>query len=123
MFIFLLGQLGKHEDSRSATPVSGRGILANASSIPPQFGGCWAAFSEDWCLGETLAASPTEVACALSTLVRLWPDKAAHLVSESARGTGVIVPVIELGLLLHACETAASFDEVRQRLGSGARFR
>ena len=91
-------------------------------SIPPEFGGCWATFFEAWCCGGSLAANATEVARALSTLVRLWPAEVARLVSEAApRGSGIVAPAIELGTLLHVCESAESFDEILRRLVNGER--
>ena len=77
---------------------------AEKFSIPLEFGGFWSAFSQEWCRGGSLGTSPADVARALTTLVRLWPEEIARLVSEPARGLGVVAPVVELGLLLHTCE-------------------
>ena len=96
-------------------------MLAKEPSIPPEFGGSWAAFLQDWCCGGSLATSAAEVARALSAFNRLWPAEVARLASDSPRGLGVAAPAVELGRLLHACETAPSFDKVLKRLVNGER--
>jgi hypothetical protein len=93
-----------------------------ASEIPPEFGGSWAAFCEQrGCPDGALAYSPAEVSRALSAIKRLWPEKFAQIVNQTAQGTSTVVPQIETGLLLAACETARYFRGMLERLKSGQR--
>ena len=89
--------------------------------IPREFGGSWKKFVDDWCLKAALAQKPYQVARALRVLCRLWPKNVESLMADSARGVGVIAPVIELGSMLDTCEAAGSFQEVLQRLRADER--
>jgi hypothetical protein len=91
------------------------------SDIPAEFGGTPQAFAEEWCRGAPLGYSGEEIGQALSTIKRLWPSEVSRVTTGTARGVGVVAPVIERGLLLAKCETAHSFLDVLRRLKQGER--
>jgi hypothetical protein len=95
--------------------------LASDSAIPQEFGGSWEAFEQEWCRGAALGYSAADASRALSTIARLWPDEARKRARESGRGTGAAASIVDLGLLLGACETADGFQHVFRRLASGER--
>jgi hypothetical protein len=81
-------------------------------TIPTEFGGSWAAFCEQWHPEGALGYSAAEITRGLATLARLWPARAAELHERRARGnwgTAITAGVIDLGLMLAACEDAPNF--------------
>jgi hypothetical protein len=89
--------------------------------IPLEFGGSWDRFSREWCLNGSLATSRENVARALATLARLWPEEVARLGGDRIRGLGVVSPAVEVGLLLSSCEQTEGFAEVLPRMKSRER--
>jgi hypothetical protein len=95
--------------------------VAEQLEIPPEFGDSWEDFVRTWYLGSALGYESSEVARALRTLARLWPEKVASLTTNSPRGVGILAPAIELGSMLDTCEAADSFREVFARVRAGER--
>ena len=91
--------------------------------LPPQFGGSWRAFCEQWHPAGSLGCTPEEIARGLSALVRLWPAKAAEFVETRVSGHGVAFTprAIDLGLMLLDCEGAPNFARQLERLRTGER--
>lgn len=89
--------------------------------VPEVLGGTWGAFHRDWWLGAELPGPPAQLANALNTVQRLWPEKVAALAAHPGRGPGVVAGVLDTGEMLAACETLPSFREVLDRLKKGER--
>ena len=90
-------------------------------AIPLEFGGSWAAFVEEWCLGGAVGHDIDKVSRALTALTQHWPTKVERLVGESSRGLWVVASAIELGLLLDSSEAVEGFPGVLHRLIDGQR--
>lgn len=95
--------------------------MTSEPEIPRQFGSSWETFVSDWCCGGSLAYSVDETTRALSTVNRLWPEHIAGKASERTRGLAVVAPIVELGILLGACEPVEGFSNVLKRLRDGER--
>ena len=89
--------------------------------IPSELSASWEAFSQEWLLDGPLGYSPSEVSQGLLTLKRLWPERIANIVTRPERGTAIVVPLIDVGLLLSTCESAQYFRQVLGRLKLGDR--
>ncbi|MHB8730847.1 MAG: hypothetical protein ACYDAB_03540 [bacterium] len=57
----------------------------------------------------------------MSALVKHWPERAQALLAEPARGLGVIVGAIDLGLVLADAAELPGFDAVLSRVRAGDR--
>jgi len=56
---------------------------------------------------------------ALSALERLWPERLEMLLRSGARGFGVIAPVVDDALTLHACSGLPGIEAVLRRVRHG----
>jgi hypothetical protein len=90
-------------------------------ALPQLFGSSWEEFVSNWCLGNPPIDDREAVERALAAFVRIWPAKAASLVSGPNRGLAVISPAIETGAILMACEDLDGFPNVLRRLKTGER--
>jgi hypothetical protein len=90
-------------------------------TLPEVFGSSWDDLVENWCLGIPPVTSERDTVAALEVLARLCPDHVGTLVRGASRGLGVIVPAIESGRVLQACEAMPGFDKILPRLQRGDR--
>src|SRR5215467_1870564 len=86
----------------------------------PAIFGSWEQFVENWCANSAPHHNREAVEAALSTLMRLWPERIMALASNRARGLLLINPAIRDGIMLSACEDLKGFDNVIRRLRQDA---
>ena len=91
-------------------------ISLGPPSPPPELAPDWDTFIRDWCLGVPPVLSLDEVAQALDTLKRILPTHFNRLRSRSDRGLGVVLPFIDLGSVVSACEELLGFHRLLPRL-------
>ena len=89
--------------------------------VPAALGSSWDVFVRDWWLNAALPDTPESMARALSVLWRLWPERILEVARASARGPGMVAPLLDLGLILELSEPIPSFAEVLFRLKGGER--
>ena len=85
-------------------------------SLPSELGSDWDTFVTDWCLGIPPVLSPNEVVQALDTLKRLLPIRFEKLCLNTDRGLSVVLPFIDLGSVITACEELPGFHKLLSRL-------
>lgn len=88
---------------------------------PPFSAASWEAFESDWCLNSRLGYEREVIAASLYAVQRMLPARLDALMSNSGRGPAIVVPVVEVGRMLAACEHLPSFGEVLHRLKGGER--
>ena len=85
-------------------------------SLPSELAPDFDTFVADWCLGVSPVVSRDEVAQALNTLKRVLSSHFERLRSRSDRGLGVVLPFIDLGSVVAACEELPRFHRLVPRL-------
>jgi len=85
------------------------------------FGPDWSAFVANWCSGVAPAISSDAGWRALGVLERLWPDYLDAVLEKGASGYGIVVPMIDLGVTLEACEQLVGFGKILARMKQGER--
>lgn len=95
--------------------------MVNPPCLPADFGASWEEFTQNWCLGEALEYSQTEVVRALDAIKRLWPEEVAKRAAGIWRGLLPVAGVVDLGRVLTDCEHVRGFREVLDRLKGGER--
>ena len=85
------------------------------------FGQSWTDIVQDWCLGVAPSIPQSVGWAALGALERLWPERLDELLNSRQRGSAVVVPLIDDGLTIEACESLAGFEEVFTRWNAGDR--
>jgi hypothetical protein len=85
-------------------------------TLPLEFGPSWDAFVAEWCLGTPPVLSEIEVVGALETLKCLIPERFRDLISGPGRGLAFVLPAIDLGRILQACEKMPGFHKILARL-------
>jgi len=85
-------------------------------TLPEAFGTSWNQFVEHWCLGVPPMTSEGDTVARLEVLARLCPDYVSALVGGPNRGLRVIMPAIERGRVLQACEGMPGFEKILPRL-------
>lgn len=83
------------------------------------FGVSWPDVVATWCLGTALDVPGEEAWEALGVLEHLWPERLDQVLRGSAKGLGAMLPLIDLGLSLAACQNLTGFDHVFGRLKEG----
>jgi hypothetical protein len=111
----------------SGTPATRRQLdaggtaLQDPAAIPAAFALSWTQFIDEWCLGTPPGVDEQACGRALSALIKHWPERAQALFAEPARGLGVIVGAIDLGLVLADAAELPGFDTVLSRVRAGDR--
>jgi hypothetical protein len=90
-------------------------------AVPGEFGATVSAFELEWCgaVG-ALDYSHAQTCGALDCVKRLWPEEVERRCADS-RGCANAAAIVELGLMLDACESADGFGNVLRRLRGGQR--
>lgn len=89
------------------------------------FGSNWSDFVANWCSGVTPSIPAEQGWGAISVLERLWPEYLDKVLVDGAKGIALMVPMIDLGITLEACENLVGFDKLlaRMKKGEGAASR
>ncbi len=83
------------------------------------FGFNWSEVVANWYLGKS-PPIPEHIGWeALDTLERLWPEYIDKVLSKGHKGLAVMIPVVNRGIILAACERLVGFDEVLERMKQG----
>lgn len=82
------------------------------------FGANWSDFVANWCSGVTPSISGDEGWRVLGVLERLWPEYLDTVLDKGLKGIAIMVPAIDLGVTLEACEHLVGFDKVLARMSA-----
>ncbi len=85
------------------------------------FGDNWEEIVQDWCLGSSPAIAPQVGWDALGVLERLWSQRLDEVLNSSARGSPIVVALVDDGLTIAACENLTGFNRVFKRWKEGER--
>jgi hypothetical protein len=84
-------------------------------------GSNWSQIVADWYLGVVPSTSADDGWAALGAIERLCPERLAQVLVLDARGYAIMAPLVDLGLVLLACEGRACFAPVLARIKADER--